>query len=67
MNVVVHTITEQLPDVAQGLARQMTDLAVCATPALCERALVNLRGAQHTVLRLREALERDSKERAGGG
>lgn len=63
MNIVAEQIRAQLPDVGEGLAGQLASLAGDATPARCERALTNLRGAQQAVLRLREALLREEGAR----
>ena len=61
MSEVTDHIRKVLPDAGDGLAAQMADLARDATPERCERLLINLRGAQSTVLRLREALEREGR------
>jgi hypothetical protein len=61
MSVVTDHIRKVLPDAGDGLAAQMAELARDATPERCERLLINLRGAQSTVLRLREALEREGR------
>jgi len=61
MSEVTEHIRKVLPDAGDGLAAQMADLARDATPERCERLLINLRGAQSTVLRLREALEREGR------
>lgn len=63
-NIVVSYIRQQLPDIGQGVAGQMVDLARNATAERCDNLLLNLRGCQNTVLRLREALEREGKENA---
>ncbi|GGD40684.1 hypothetical protein [Pseudoxanthomonas indica] len=63
-NIVVAHIRTQLPDVGEGLAGQLADLARDATPERCERLLVNLRGVQAQVLRLREGLMREGREQA---
>lgn len=55
---VAEHIRGQLPEIGQGLAGQLADLSRDCTPERCERALINLRGAQQTILRLREALQR---------
>ena len=61
MSEVTDHICKVLPDAGDGLAAQMADLARDATPERCERLLINLRGAQSTVLRLRDALEREGR------
>lgn len=61
MSDVTDHIRKVLPDAGDGLAAQMSELARDATPERCERLLVNLRGAQSTILRLREALQREEK------
>lgn len=61
MSEVTDHIRKVLPDAGDGLAAQMADLARDATPERCERLLINLRGAQSTVLRLRQALEREGR------
>lgn len=61
MSQVTDHIRKVLPDAGDGLAAQMADLARDATPERCDRLLINLRGAQSTVLRLREALEREGR------
>lgn len=61
MSEVTDHIRKVLPDAGDGLAAQMADLARDATPERCERLLINLRGAQSTVMRLREALEREGR------
>lgn len=62
MSEVTDHIRKVLPDAGDGLAAQMVELARDATPERCERLLINLRGAQSTVLRLREALEREGTD-----
>lgn len=61
MSDITDHIRSVLPDAGDGLAAQMADLAREATLERCERLLINLRGAQSTVLRLREALEREGR------
>lgn len=63
MNIVAEHIRSQLPEVGEGLAGQLTALSQEATPARCEHTLMNLRGAQQAVLRLRESLLREEGAR----
>lgn len=60
-NIVADTVRQQLDDIGAGLACQFTDLQRDCTAERCERLVINLRGAQSTVLRLREALQREEK------
>ncbi|TDK23433.1 hypothetical protein E2F46_10970 [Luteimonas aestuarii] len=60
MSIVADHIRGQLPEIGEGLSGQMADLSRDCTPERCERALINLRGAQQTILRLREALQREA-------
>lgn len=60
-NIVADTVRMQLDDIGAGLACQFTDLQRDCTPERAERLVINLRGAQSTILRLREALQREEK------
>ena len=60
-NPVQEAIQPQLADIGEGLAGQFADLQRDCTAERCERLVVNLRGAQSAVLRLREALEREGR------
>lgn len=60
-NPVAGSIHLLLPDIGDGLAAQFADLHRDCTAERCERLVINLRGAQATVLRLREALEREGR------
>lgn len=50
----------QLPDIGEGLAGMMVELARDASEDRCDRALQTLRGAQATVLQLRQAIKREA-------
>lgn len=56
----VETLAAQLPDIADGTASILADLARNPTPERAERAQQHLRGVQHYVATLREA----AKQRA---
>ena len=60
-NPVQEAIQPQLADIGDGLSAQFADLQRDCTAERCERLVINLRGAQSTVLRLREALQREEK------
>lgn len=62
-NIVADAVRRQLDDIGAGLSAQFTDLQRDCTAERAERLVINLRGAQSTVLRLREALERESRGR----
>lgn len=51
-----------LPEIGEGLATQLADLARDPTPVRAELMAINLEGAKRAVLRLREALEREGTE-----
>lgn len=61
MNPVQEVIQSQLAEIGDGLSAQFADLQRACTAARCERLVINLRGAQSTVLRLREALQREER------
>lgn len=48
-----------LPDIGEGLLRQLESLSADPTPWSCEAMAANLDGARRAVLRLREALMLD--------
>lgn len=51
----VETLAAQLPDIADGTAAILSELARDPTPERAERAQHHLRGVQHYVATLREA------------
>lgn len=60
-NPVQEAIQPQLADIGDGLSAQFADLQRDCTAERCERLVINLRGAQSTVLRLRESLQREEQ------
>lgn len=60
-NPVQEAMQPQLSDIGDGISAQFADLQRDCTPERCERLVINLRGAQSAVLRLREALQREEK------
>ncbi|WP_449301551.1 hypothetical protein [Pseudoxanthomonas mexicana] len=60
-NIVAETVRGQLDDIGDGLSAQFAELQRDCTAERCERLVINLRGAQSAVLRLREALEREGR------
>jgi len=53
------SLAAALPDIGDGLAAQMANLARDPTPWACEVMAANLEGARLTVLKLREALRQE--------
>ena len=60
-------IRNQLPDVADHVSSLLAELARDASEERIDRAMQCLRGAQATLLRLREAIQRDQQQERGHG
>ena len=54
------TLAAQLPDIGDGLAAALSELARSPDPDRCESVAIRLNGAARHVLRVREALQREA-------
>lgn len=61
------SLRAQLPDIGDGLSAMMSELSRDTADDRIDRALVTLRGAQATVLRLKEAIHREQLQACGHG
>ena len=61
------SLRAQLPDIGDHLAALMVELSRDVAADRIDRALITLRGAQSTVLRLKEAIHREQGQARGHG
>lgn len=61
------SLRAQLPDIGDHLAALMVELSRDVEADRIDRALATLRGAQSTVLRLKEAIHREHRQACGHG